>query len=130
MRLKLYRAAGIAEAMARMRAEMGPDALILATRRVIDGVEVTAALEPAQPEPAPARFDAARMAALVFHGVPASLRDSLQNGPLAAGLRANLRFGTLPIGATEPPLLLTGGEDGADRGQQRRIRHRPTGPRR
>ena len=46
MRLKLYRAPAMAEAMARVRAELGEDALILATRRVGDGVEVTAALEP------------------------------------------------------------------------------------
>ena len=46
MRLKLYRAASMAEAMARVRAELGADALILATRRVGDGVEITAALEP------------------------------------------------------------------------------------
>ena len=46
MRLKLYRAPAMAQAMARVRAELGPDALILGTRRVADGVEVTAAVEP------------------------------------------------------------------------------------
>ena len=54
MRLKLFRAPAMAEAMARVRAELGEDALILATRRVGDGVEVTAALEPDdQPPPLP-----------------------------------------------------------------------------
>ena len=62
MRLKVYRAAGMTEAMARVRAELGEDALILGTRRVRDGVEVTAALEPAedafQPLPDPERLHA------------------------------------------------------------------------
>jgi flagellar biosynthesis protein FlhF len=41
MRLKLYRAPRMAEAMAQVRAELGEDALILSTRRVADGVEIT-----------------------------------------------------------------------------------------
>jgi flagellar biosynthesis protein FlhF len=108
MRLKLYRAAGIAEAMARVRAEMGPDALILATRRVIDGVEVTAALEPAEPGPAPPTLDPGRTAALAFHGVPLHLREALQSGPLAAALRGNLAFAALPLDGGNAPLLLAG----------------------
>ena len=47
MRLKLYRAATLSQAMARVRAELGVEALILGSRRVGDGVELTAALEPA-----------------------------------------------------------------------------------
>jgi flagellar biosynthesis protein FlhF len=46
MRIKLYNAATMAEAIARVRAELGAEALILSTRRVTGGVEVTAALEP------------------------------------------------------------------------------------
>src|SRR6516165_8047354 len=60
MRLKLYRAPAMADAMAQVRAELGEDALILATRRVGDGVEVTAAQEPGDdlpPGPAGARPD-------------------------------------------------------------------------
>jgi flagellar biosynthesis protein FlhF len=53
MRLKLFRAATMAEAMANMRRELGAEALILSTRRVGEGVEITAAFEkdatPAQP---------------------------------------------------------------------------------
>ena len=61
MRLKLYRAPAMAEAMARIRAELGNDALILSTRRVGDGVEVTAALEPDDaPPPLAPRSPAAR----------------------------------------------------------------------
>ena len=43
MRLKLYRAPTVAAAMAQVREELGADALILATRRVAGGVELTAA---------------------------------------------------------------------------------------
>jgi flagellar biosynthesis protein FlhF len=74
MRLKLYRAPAMAAAMALVRAELGDDALILATRRVGDGVEVTAALEPSESPPPPlAPPDPVRLAALEFHAVPASL---------------------------------------------------------
>jgi flagellar biosynthesis protein FlhF len=74
MRLKLYRAATTAQAMGRVRAELGADALILGTRRVADGVEVTAALEPdAPPPPRRPAADPGLRAALTFHGVPAPL---------------------------------------------------------
>ncbi len=46
MRIKLFQAANMAEAMRRVRAELGEDALILGHRRVAGGVEITAALEP------------------------------------------------------------------------------------
>ena len=110
MRLKLFRASDIAEAMARIRTEMGPDALILATRRVSGGVEITAALEPEEESPpAPVRRDPARTAALRYHGVPESLHDALSSGsPLAALLRATLSFADLEFGAGAQPLLLAG----------------------
>jgi flagellar biosynthesis protein FlhF len=43
MRLKIYRAASMTQAMAQLRAELGPDALILGARTLRDGVELTAA---------------------------------------------------------------------------------------
>ncbi|HEY8290636.1 MAG TPA: GTP-binding protein, partial [Acetobacteraceae bacterium] len=101
MRLKLFRAATTADAMARVRAELGADALILGTRRVADGIELTAALEPAEaqgapplPDPVP---DPARNAALRFHGVPDDLRDALCHSTLDAALAAALPFGDLPL---------------------------------
>src|SRR6476469_1648117 len=107
MRLKLYRAPAMAAAMAKIRAELGEDALILATRHVGDGVEVTAALEPdEEPQPKLALPDPARLAVLEFHGVPASLRAVLQQGELAAALAGALKFAALPIGVGEQPLLL------------------------
>ncbi len=109
MRLKVYRAPGIAEAMARIRAEMGPDALILATRRVAGGIEVTAALEPDEPPPpAPPRQNPELEAALRFHGVPEILRARLRDGVLASGLQAALPFGPLKLDRDGAPLLFAG----------------------
>jgi flagellar biosynthesis protein FlhF len=113
MRLKLYRARGMVAAMAQVRAELGEDALILATRRVGDGVEITAALEPDEAPPPlapPPRTPSnpALLAALTFHAVPASLREALQHGELETTLAGTLPFGALPLGANERPLLLVG----------------------
>src|SRR5262252_3372626 len=99
MRLKRYRAAGMAQAMAQVRADLGKDALILATQRVGDGVEVTAALEPDEVPPTPlVSTDPRLVAALDFHGVPALLRSSgLQQGDLANTLAGSFRFAALPL---------------------------------
>src|SRR5580704_1540718 len=115
MRLKLFRAPRMAEAMARVRAELGEDALILSSRQVADGVEVTAALEPEdEAPPQPLRLglkpaaNAPLRAALTFHGVPSALHGALGRGDLAAGLGAACAFAALPLAATDPPLLLVG----------------------
>ena len=108
MRLKLFRAPTVAAAMAQVRAELGADALILATRRVGSGVEITAALEPAAaaaPAPAP---DPARMDRLRWHGVPSALANQLATGPLEAALAATLRFSAFDFGPACPPLLFAG----------------------
>lgn len=87
MRLKLFRAPTVAAAMMQVRAELGADALILATRRVGGAVEVTAALETtAPPLPDPAQLDALR-----WHGVPSALAASLACGPLDQSLAAQIR---------------------------------------
>jgi flagellar biosynthesis protein FlhF len=106
MRLKLYRAPAMADAMARVRAELGEDALILATRRVGDGVEVTAALEPDEAAAPLAQPDPAIVAALDFHHAPPALHTALEQGDLSAALAHVLPFGVLPI--REAPLLLVG----------------------
>lgn len=107
MRLKLYRAPTAAEAIARIRADLGPEALILGTRRVADGVEITAALEPAEPPPPPpAELPAG--AALRFHGVPEALLQRLAGVPLRTALAAHLGFEKLPLARDGPPLLLAG----------------------
>ncbi len=107
MRVKLYRAARVNEAMAQIRAELGPEALILGTRRVAGGVEVTAALETSEPEPA-ADPGARIAAALSYHAVPSGLRQRLSGGALAATLAAAFAFAPLGLGTGAPPLLLAG----------------------
>jgi flagellar biosynthesis protein FlhF len=107
MRLKRYRASGMAQAMAQARAELGEDALILATQRLGNGVEVTAALEPDEAAPTPLVYaDPRLVAALDFHGVPAPLRNELQRGDLATALAGALGFAALPL--EERPLLIAG----------------------
>ncbi len=123
MRLKLFRASGMAEAMAQVRAELGAEALILNTRTVPGGIEITAALEPElEPGPSdPARYpsvprpdrdtagpDAALLAALVWHGVPHALHAILARGDLETAIAAALTFGAIPLAPHEAPVMLTG----------------------
>ena len=110
MRLKIYRAGTVAEAMAQVRTELGADALILSTRRIANGVEMTAALEPQEDAPPPLPHIQAPQAtqALTWHGIPESFARRLAAGPLAQSLHELLRFGDLPHGAGTAPLLLTG----------------------
>lgn len=132
MRLKLYRAPSVAQAMAQIRAELGQDALILATRRVAEGVEVSAALEqadeegpaaivpappppPSAPTPLAPAADPARDAALAYHGVPAGLAARLRGaspgfvgGTLAETLAGAFRWDALPLSVDGPPVLLVG----------------------
>jgi flagellar biosynthesis protein FlhF len=110
IRLKLYRAPRMAEAMARGRAELGEDALILASRQVGDGVEVTATPEPENefPSPLPPTPDPSSCAALTFHGVPAPLHAALGRGDLAAALGSEFEFASLRLTAADPLLLLVG----------------------
>lgn len=125
MRLKLYRAPSMADAMRQVRIALGPDALILSTRRVAEGVEVTAGLEAADeraipprsdlpfPTPQPPSYPALSITsphavALAFHGVSPTLRGRLAAGPLAFALSAALRFAPLPLSPGDRPLLLAG----------------------
>ncbi len=112
MRLKLYRAAGMPQAMAEIRAELGADALILSTRRIAGGIEVTAAAEgeadiAAQPPPR-AKAGACPLAAFAYHGVPALLAEKLAAGPLQLALTTSLRFGKLPVARGARPILVVG----------------------
>ena len=106
MRLKLYRAATVTEAMAQVRAELGTEALILSTRATSEGVELTAALEPGE-APAAAREQVAPLS-LDFHGVPAALLNRLQPWDLAGSLPNVVSFAPLPLSADGPPLLVAG----------------------
>ncbi len=108
MRIRTFRARTVAAAMSSARAELGPDALILSTRRVADGVELTVATEPqddiaplAPLEPVAARspVDPAVARALAAHGLPETLSARLAAGAdLAATLASTLRFSPLSFG--------------------------------
>ena len=118
MRLRLFRASSMAEAMAMVRAELGEDAVILGSRRVAGGMEVTAALEPADPiliPPVPsaairpaatvAAERAARLALLTRHNMPPDMAEELADGVLAERLGAMLNFAEMPLGPRKPLLL-------------------------
>ncbi len=121
MRLKLYRAASMAEAMAQLRDELGPEALILSTKRVPGGIELTAALDqpdeppapPLPPVPRPAHPATPHAAASAgeldgpYHGLEAALARRLAGPLLAQRLQDVFRFAPLGL-AGGPPLLLAG----------------------
>lgn len=114
--LRLFRAARMPEAMAAVRAALGEDAVILETRRVGTGVEVTAA-RGALPAPAlpPDWFAEAPEPLLIpppaagpelgHQGLPAALAARLAGGTLAERLGATLGFAPLPDAAARPLLL-------------------------
>ena len=109
MRLKLYRAATMAEAMAQLRDELGPEALILATKRVTGGIELTAgldqpddppvaALPPRAPHPAwPAAHATQGGLDMQYHAIPAGLAQRLAGDDLPQRLRALFRFAPLAL---------------------------------
>ena len=120
MRLRVYRAPRMAEALAQARAELGEEAIILGSRRVGGGVEVTAALdrppspEPSEPlliPPAPLPLAAPPPAALDGlgrHNLPPRLAGALAGSTLATlpgRLAGLLAFGALPPAAPQPLLL-------------------------
>ena len=138
MRIRIFRASTLAEAMAQIRSELGPDALILSDRNRDGFVEVTAALEtgeapelrePARPRPrpelgpddlepfhanpaptAPSPRPAATVAhaILAWHGLPPALIALLQAGPLEQACARAFRFAAPGIGPADPPFLLAG----------------------
>lgn len=132
MRLKVYHAPNMGAALALVRDELGPDALILANRAVDGGVEVTAAQDhvPAPSSPFPvavqphaalvrpalvpppqlpiAPTEIARVGTLRWHGVPADIAARLGRGKLSDVIGAELRFGALPCQAGGPPILIVG----------------------
>jgi flagellar biosynthesis protein FlhF len=125
VQLKLFRAETVAAAMAQIREELGGEAMILSTRRVAGGVELTAGLEteplgaplPNGAEPvargyAPAArepgADPDRADLLAWHGVPLALARKLRAGPMPFALSAALRFAPLPLQPGGEPLLMAG----------------------
>ena len=114
MHIRVLRAATMPEAMARLKEELGENAVLLSSRQTDDGVELVAGLELPEAAQAAATIQAAvpaaatpESAALRFHNLPSALADRLARGPLEATLQTVLRFAPLPDGVMRP-LLLTG----------------------
>ena len=111
MRLKLFRAPRMAEAMAMVRAELGEEAVILGSRRVGGGVEVTAALEAPEPvlilpDPPAPPLPPPLPAPLARHNLPPALAARLvAGGALPRRLKEVLAFAPLPEGRARPLLL-------------------------
>lgn len=115
MRLKTFTAPTATKAMAEIRAVLGDDAIIVATREEAGSVRVTAALDSADIAPEPAATAASGeviFEALRRHGVPATLSDVLieraeeaETGDpattLAAALGRTFRF--LPMKPADRP---------------------------
>jgi flagellar biosynthesis protein FlhF len=109
MQLRVYTAPRMADAMAQLRAELGAEAVILATRRVAGGVEVTAALEAEEPvliPPAAPSVPAPAPGPLGFHNLPAGLANRLGTGGLEDALAGTLGFAPLPGGRDRPVMLV------------------------
>lgn len=101
MRLRVFRARNASLAIAAAREAMGEEAVVLGTRRVGGGVELTVAWEAVEPELIPPvatpRFELAR------HNLPPALRFA--GSDLVEALAARLEFAPLPL---ERPILLVG----------------------
>jgi flagellar biosynthesis protein FlhF len=104
MRIRLFTAPTMPAALARIRAELGPDAVILSSRRLPEGVEVTAARD--EPDPATRRPPAP--CPLAAHGTPPALAAKLRAGPLPFALSVALRFQPIDTTALARGLVFVG----------------------
>ncbi|WP_191082892.1 flagellar biosynthesis protein FlhF [Roseococcus microcysteis] len=108
MQLRVFHGRNASLALAAARDALGDEAIILDTRRVGGGVEVTAALDVAEPLLIPPEGATAPLdlpPALARHNLPAPLAMRLGQGRLAPALAAHLSFAALPM---DRPLLLVG----------------------
>lgn len=104
MRLRVFHARNATLALTAVREALGEEAVVLGTRRVAGGVEVTAALDLAEPEliepePEPPPSELAR------HNLGATLAGAFPGPDLSAALAARIAFEPLP---EDRPLLLVG----------------------
>ncbi|MBY0335389.1 MAG: GTPase [Acetobacteraceae bacterium] len=108
MRLRVFHARTASLALEQVRDALGEEAVVLSTRRVAGGVEVTAAQDGAEepllipPEPV---APPALPPALARHNLPPALALALTMGDAGARLAEVLRFEALPEGR---PWLLVG----------------------
>lgn len=106
MRLRVFHARNASLALSAVRDALGEDAVVLGTRRVAGGVEVTAALDLAEPELIePEPDDATLPPELARHNLPPGLVAHFVGADLAQVLTARLTFEALP---EDRPILLVG----------------------
>lgn len=122
MRLRTFTGRSTAEAMAAVRAQLGPDAVIVSAQDDGNGnTRVTAALDEGGGGPEGAALDSVLGKALDFHAPPPTLRSRLIDAALGsefgvaaealtAGLGSTLRFA--PLGAKDRAILLVGAPGG------------------
>jgi len=98
----------MAEAMARIRAELGEEAVILSSTRVAGGVEIIAGLEPPEAEPLPAPPPPPVSVAPLFQPLPdAVAAPLLLLGPHGGGKTLTLaKLATRMAMAGQAPLLV------------------------
>ncbi len=87
MRIKTFSAPDMTEAMARIRADLGDDAIIVSSQKINGGMRVTAAIEETEPENEKAKNEAGRepettdlapiKEALAYHKVPEVLAQRI-----------------------------------------------------
>ncbi len=106
MRLRVFHARTATLALSAVRDALGEEAVVLSTRRVGGGVEVTAALDLAEPEligPGPSMEDVPPE--LVRHNLAPGLCASFAGTDLTQALAGRLHFMPLP---EDRPILLVG----------------------
>lgn len=133
MRLRTYSAKSTAEAMEKVRSELGENAIIVGNRRGPGGrgVQITAAVDEKEEDlhviaslteedfPAPAEISEIVRAALAFHGVPPGLLNRLIKAlselntddptvAMAGALDIGFNFEPLPVKRGHKPLMLIG----------------------
>lgn len=114
MRLRVFHARNANLALAAVRDALGEEAVVLGTRRVGNGVEVTAALDLAEPELIePHPMDPGEISLgpgapppeLARHNLAPGLGGAFAGPSLAAALGARLQFAPLP---EDRPIMLVG----------------------
>lgn len=101
MKIKLIRAATMRAALTEAHRLMGPDALILESRKVGVGIEISVAVDPEETLDHREQWHEA----LAFHRVPADLAGRLRRVPPDRAVADTFRFGAVDFNR---PLLLVG----------------------
>ena len=94
MKIKRFVAPDMRQAMREVREDQGPDAVILSTRRMDDGIEIIAAVD----------FDEALVREAARHGAPLEVEN---RAPAAAPAQADVKPITARRGDATPPPLPT-----------------------